>query len=190
MGTLIQPGQLLVAGQAEGELNQYYGYADSNASTVTSSTYGNLSTQYTIPAGEAYAGAGYELACGGTGTWGSTQQTMTFQAIVGTSVLTMAIAAAALSASAGFYWRTLLELECADGVSGWWATFSGSISVSGAPLNPGTAADQAIALAAANSSVHTASVSSAISVALQAKWASTTGAPTISNYRTSFKKVA
>jgi len=191
MGALIQPGQLLVAGTGPGQLNQYYGMADSNLTTVTAAAQANLSTPYTIPAGEAdYAGASYELSCGGIGTWGSTQQLLDFQVLVGTSVITLVVAAAALSASAGFYWRCLMELECADGLSGWWATLSGSLSVSGAALNPGTAADQAVALAAANSTVHTASVASPITVALQAKWGSTTGAPSISNYRTSFRKVA
>ena len=190
MGALIKPGQLLVGGQAAGELNQYYAMADSNASSVTQSAYTNLSTQYTIPAGEAYAGAAYEMSCGGIGTWGSTAQTLAFQMLAGTSVLTLAISSAALATSAGFYWRVLLELECADGVSGWWGTLSGSVVASGAVLNPGTASSNAIALAAANSTVHTASVSSAIAVALQAKWGATTGAPTISNYRTTFKKVA
>ena len=58
MGTLIPAGGTLVAGQGPGQLSQYYGYADGNVTTVTQAALNNLSSVYTIPAGEAvYAGA-------------------------------------------------------------------------------------------------------------------------------------
>ena len=70
--SLIAAGQDLTAGQGQGQLSQYYGYADASSTTVAATSSTDLSTVYTIPAGEPYAGAAYyELTCGGFGTWGA-----------------------------------------------------------------------------------------------------------------------
>jgi hypothetical protein len=189
----ILAGQALTAGQGQGQLSEYYGLADVNSTTVTAAASTNLSTPYTIPAGEPYAGAAYELHCAGFGVWGSTQQNLTLAPFLGSGTVgspTRVVAAAAFSISATFQWAVTLEFTCGDGVSAWQVSLSGSIVETAAALNPGAAGTNAIALAGATTTAYTAAVSSALPAALRAQWASATGAPTITCVRTTFRKVA
>jgi hypothetical protein len=192
VGSQILPGQTLAATTAQGGLNQYYGYADTTSNVFASATQGNLCTAYTIPAGEAnYAGAAYELSCAGTGQQGTTQQTLAFQMLIGSVLGTVpTLGAVVFSTSQFFTYSLTMRLTCSDGVSGWWADLQGAVVESTANLIPGTAGQQPVAIAASNSAVHAASVSSAITVCIQAKWGSTTGAPTMTNNKTTFRKVA
>lgn len=190
MGTLIQAGQDLVAGTGPGQLNQYYGFADTGSNTFTSATQGNLCTAYTIPAGEAYAGAAYEMSCAGFGTWGSTQQTLAFQMLLGATLVGTAfgslstIPATQLSASSAFNWSLVMRLTCADGVSAWWGDILGAVVSGGATMT------STIPVVAVNSGSHTAAVSSALTAVIQAKWGSATGAPTLTTTKTTWRKVA
>lgn len=192
MGTLIVPGQPLQAGQEQGQLNQYYGFSDASSNTFTSATQGNLCSPYTIPAGEAgYADAAYEMSCAGFGTWGSTQQSLAFQMLLGTAFGSVpTIAATAFSASGAFNWSLMMRLTCADGISAWWGDILGAVVSGGATLNPGTASTNAVPVAAVNSGVHTAAVSGALTAVIQAKWGSATGAPTITTTKTTWRKTA
>jgi hypothetical protein len=192
VGTNILAGQILKAGQAAAELNQYYGQADTAQTTVTGTSYANLSSQYSIPAGEAnYAGATYELTCAGYGTQGSTAQQLFFQMMHGTALAaTPEIGTGAFSASQAFQWSLTFRMVCADGVSAWWCDLVGSVAESSAALSPGATGQESVAIAAANTTVHTAAVSSSIPVAIQAKWNATTGGPTITCTHTLFRKVA
>lgn len=189
---VILAGQNLVAGEGQGQLSQYYGAADTTTTTVTAASAANLSSVYTIPAGEAYAGAAYELSCGGSGTWGSTQQALTLaMALNGTSFGSGGaghVAAAALSISATFFWTATYELTCVDGVSSWNCKLTAIVGEGTNAANPGTASTNTIPLVVMLN--HTATVASSITVALQALWASTTGAPTITNSMTRFRKTA
>ena len=190
---LIQAGQDLQAGQQPGQLSQYYGYADTTQTTVTAAAATDLSTLYTIPAGEPYAGAAYELSCGGYGTWASSgPQALTLNPLLGSGAVPIGrvIAAAAFSASAVFNWSVTIEMICSDGVSAWQVSYLGAVVETANALNPGTASTNAVSFAGATSSAYTAAVSSSVPVAFQAKWALTTGAPTITCVRTSFRKVA
>lgn len=190
---LILAGQTLQAGEGQGQLSQYYGYADTAPTTVVAAALANLSTAYTIPAGEPYAGAAYELRAAGFGVWGSTQQALTLGPLLGPGAVsspTRVIAAAALAISATFQWQVTIEMTCTDGVSGWQVSLSGAVAETAVALNPGAAGTNSVPLAGATTSVYTAAVSSALPVALQAKWAATTGAPTLTCVRTVFRKVA
>lgn len=194
MGTLILAGQTLTAGEGQGQLSQYYGLADTTPTTVTAAALANLSTAYVIPAGEAYANAAYELRCGGYGVWGSTQQQLNLKAYLNGALsngATGAIAATAFSASLGFVYRATIDLVCVDGASQWMWTMDAIVTQTAAAALPGTAADNTVPVSSGpHAGPATASVSSAITVALQADWASTTGAPTITNTWTKFRKVA
>jgi hypothetical protein len=194
MGALIQAGQDLVAGTGPGQLNQYYGLADTTQTTVTAAAFANLSTPYVIPAGEPYADAAYELSIAGAGVWGGTQQELFFSMYLnGTFGLTTAVAAAALSASAVFTFSMRFSFTCADGISEWWGDLLGNVIQVASGVNPGTAANNGIPLAGTNSSSASpriAAVSAPVTAAIQAKWNATTGAPTITNYKTTFRKVA
>jgi len=192
MSNQILAGAVPAAGTGQGQLNQYYGLADTGVTTVTQIAATNLSTVYTIPAAEAYIGAAYELTCGGSGTWGSTQQTLTLaMALNGTSFGSGGsgkVAAAALSASAAFFWRARYTLVCADGISSWNCILDALVAEQASPANPGTAATNTVPVATYLN--HAATVSSSITVALQALWASATGAPTLTNSLTTFRKIA
>lgn len=190
---LIMAGQGLQAGQGQGQLSQYYGLADANSSTFTSATQGNLCTAYVIPAGEPnYAGAAYELSCAGTGVQGSTAQTLLFQMFLGTAFGgTPTIGGVTFSASQGFTFSLTMRLTCADGISAWWGDLQGSVVENTATLIPGSSGQQPVAIAAVNApTAHTAAVSSALTAVIQAKWGSATGAPTLTNFKTTFRKVA
>ena len=192
MGAQIQAGQILVAGTGQGQLSQYYGLADTTSSTFTSATQGNLCTPYIIPAGEAdYAGAAYEMSCAGSGTWGSTQQTLAFGMYLGGAFgTTPNVAAAALNASEAFQYSILMRLTCTDGVSEWWGELLGAVVNAATTLNPGTTANNAIPVAGVNTGVHLAAISGALTAVIQAKWGSATGAPTVTNNKTTWRKVA
>lgn len=192
MGALIQAGQLLVAGTGAGELNQCYGFADANQTVVTGTAFTHLSSAYVIPAGEAYAGAAYELECGGIGVWGSTQQVLFAAMALNAADYGTAsqIAAAALAASATFAWTARMRLVCADGISAWWSSMAMTVQEYASPVNPGTASTNSVPLASTNTGARIASCSSAITVAIEAHWGSVTGAPTITNSWTTWKKVA
>jgi hypothetical protein len=192
MGALIQAGQLLVAGTGPGQLNQYYGFADANQTVFTAATFGNVSTPYVIPAGEAdYADVSYQLDCGGYGVQGSTQQQLYFSMYAGSQLGSQPwVAAATLSVSQAFRWWMRMILTCSDGSDSWWGTLEGGVVESGQATNPGTAGQQACAMADANTAVHLVSTSSAITCAIQAKWNATTGAPTMTNVRTRWAKIA
>jgi hypothetical protein len=172
-------------------LNSYYGQADAVQSVVTAAAFTNLSSLYTIPAGEPQAGSVYELTCAGYGTQGSTQQQLSFQMLHGTTLAqTVTIGTGVFSASQAFQWSLTFRMVCADGVSAWWCSLGGSVAESSAALSTGASGQESVAIAAVNTSVHAAAVSSAISVAVQAKWNSTTGSPTITNNLTTFRKIA
>lgn len=191
MGALILAGQDLVAGTGPGQLNERYGFADTTSNTFTSATEGNLCTPYVIPAEEAYAGAAYELSCAGFGVWGSTPQSLEFQMFLG-SVFGVGptVGAALFNANQAFHYSLIMRLTCADGVGAWWGDLQGSLVNSSTTLLPGTAANNACPIAAVNSGAHSASVASNQTAVIQAKWSSTTGAPTLTNTKTTFRKVA
>lgn len=193
MGQNMLAGQNTQATTAAGGLNQYYGYADCNTTTVTAASYTTLSTQYTIPAGEPYADASYVLTCAGYGTWGSTQEALTLIPYLGSSTVSgpgREIAAAAFSASAAFDWWVMVELTCADGIEDWQVSMTGAVCQTANAIVPGTAADNSVTLAGATSTAATAAISGSIAVCVQAKWGATTGSPTITTVRTNFRKVA
>lgn len=192
MGALIQAGATPVAGTGPGELNQYYGFADAAQTTVTASSLENLCTPYVVPAGEAvYPDVAYELRCAGFGVWGSTQQALTFQMVLGGVFGSVpVVGSVAFNASQDFAWSLVMNLTCSDGVSAWWGDLLGAVVVSTANLDPGTAANNAVPIAAVNSGAHSAATSGALTAVIQAKWGSTTGAPTITTTKTTWKKVA
>jgi hypothetical protein len=193
MSNLILAGATLVAGEGQGQLSQCYGAADTGTTTVVAATLANLSTVYTIPAGEAnYAGVAYELTCGGTGTWGSTQQTLQFAMFLDTSFgggSSGKIAAAAFAISAAFAWNARMTVVCIDGISTWQGTMAVTVQETASSVNPGTAATNSVPVCSA-SGPHTAAIASAVTASIQAQWGSTTGAPTITNSMTTFRKIA
>lgn len=192
MGALIQAGQALVAGTGPGQLNQYYGLADATQTTVTSASFANLCTPYVIPAGEAASpGTAYELSCAGFGTWGSTVQSLEFSTYLGSGFgSNPTVGAALFNASQAFTYSLTLKLTCSDGVDSWWGDLQGSLVNSTTTLLPGTSANNACPIAGCNTGVHLAAVSGGLTAVIQCKWSATTGGPTITNTKTTWRKVA
>ena len=192
MGALVQAGQILVAGTGPGQLNQYYGFADTTPTTVNTATQSNLCTPYIIPAGEAYTNAAYEMTAEGYGTQASgSAVTIGFQMYLATAFGTLAnVAAGALNAAETFQWSLIMKLTCADGVSAWEGGLLGSLVNSTTTLNPGTTANNAIPIASVNTGSHLASVSGALTAVIQVKLGSASGGPTITTTKTTWKKTA
>jgi len=189
-------GNLAVAGQrlTAAFLNQYYGQADTAAQTVTAATQQPLTTSYSIPANEPVVGSAYQVFFAGTGVWGSTQQllalTFVVQGIVVVNTIN-GIAAAAFPVSAGFRYAGYAEFVVAStGPAGTiLASLNYTFSETANAVNPGTASTNTISVADSNSSPATIDTTAAIPVLVKAGWANTTGAPTISNRKTIFRKI-
>ncbi len=156
-----------------------------NTNTVTAAALSNLFND-TIPAGDAGTGSVYRARAWGFGTWGSTQQALTFAARFGSTAATVIgttpqIAATALAASAAFEWEVTAELVCVtSGASATWrANIKGTVTQTANAILPGTAADNTIAFTGGTSSDLTLDSTVNEAFGLSAAWASTTGAPTL-----------
>lgn len=165
-------------------LNRMYGQADANSHTVTAATLADLSSVYVIAANDGSANTAYRITCYGTGTWGSTVQNLTFQGtLASTSLGSGAIPSSALTASNTFRWYVTLNLVVATtGVSG---TAVGGFDAQIYNTNGGGQAGRAIACAGAV----TMNTTIANNFKLQANWASTTGASTLTCQATIFERV-
>jgi hypothetical protein len=194
MGILIQAGQILDTSTSEG-LNQYYGYADTGQTSVVGTGPANLSTVYTIPANEPQAGSAYEMICGGSGTWGSTAQSLTLSLYLQGTVIcaNVTISNAVFNVNAGFRWRLTADWVCsATGSSGkFFGGYSAVLTQTANQVVPGTAADNTVPVADGNAiGVTIDTTASTMFAVVKAGFASNTGSPTISNFRTMFRKVA
>lgn len=167
-----------------------------NTVTVTQAAFTNLSN-VTITTGNTQVGDTYRFHVTGYGTWGSTQQALTFQArfgaaasnVVGTPVT---IAATALAASAAFFWSVTVTLICLTTGMGatWIVLLEGCIDQVANALLPGTAADGTIPFVTGSGSSDVTLDSTVNEIfGLSAKWASTTGTPTISKRASWLEKI-
>ena len=187
--TLVLAGQTITPAV----LNRIYGIADTTSHAVNNTTYANLSSSYSIPAGDALVGTAYRLTTYGNGTWGSTQQALTVACnLAGTNVgTTPAIASTAFSASGVFDFEFEIKIVCVStGTTGTWiASIRGGANQTTNPVLPGTAADNSAGIYGCTHSAVTQDTTVANSFAVQAKWASATGSPTLSCQATIFEKV-
>lgn len=138
-------------------------------STVTAAAMTNLSPAFTVPAYDATAGVAYRLTCWGHGTQGSTPQGITFQVLTGaTASATATWSSGFCGASTGFAWTFKADvLIKTAGSSG---TFtSGQYNI----------VNQTNIAAAGNTPSGALNTTASWAYVIQAQWASTTGAPTI-----------
>lgn len=166
-------------------LNRMYGQADANSHTVTAQSLTDLSSVYVIAANDGSANTAYRITCYGTGTWGSTAQNLTFQATLGssTSLGSGAIPSTSLTISNTFRWYVTVNLVVATtGVSG---TAVGGFDAQIYNTNGAGQAGRAIACAGSV----TMNTTIANNFKLQANWASTTGASTLTCQATIFERV-
>lgn len=166
-------------------LNRMYGQADTNSHTVTAASLTDLSSVYVIAANDGSANTAYRLTCYGQGTWGSTQQNLVVQGTLGssTSLGSATVPAANLSASTSFRWYLTLNLVVATTGSSGTAVggFDGHLYATGTGGN----AARVVACAGSVAMDTTA----ANNFKLQANWASTTGASTLTCLATIFERV-
>jgi hypothetical protein len=189
-------GQALVlAGQTitPSVLNRIYGTGDTTQHTVNGATLSGLSTIYSIPAGDASAGTAYRITVFGTGEWGSTAQALTFAVALADTAIGQepVIASSALSTSAVFAFDVTALLICvSSGSSGTWvARVAGTVTQTANAIVPGTAADNTIPFTGVTTSAAAQNTTVANDFAIMAKWASTTGTPTLTCMGTLFEKV-
>lgn len=191
MGAPILAGSALIAGAETGQLGQYYGLADTIQTTVTNTGLQSLSSIYTIPANEAYAGAAYELLCGGTAIWGTASEHLELTAQLNTTPLhiTVIINDSCFASGSTQVWNAWLRLVCADGVSEWLGSWGIIINQVANNIIPGTAANNTVPAGDSAPSAVTALTSAPITVAMMASWS---GASTAAIYNdwTMFRKVS
>ena len=192
-------GNLAVAGQKVPASfpNQYYGVASTSPITVTAATQQPLTQSQNIPANEPILNSTYEVIFGGTGVWGATQQLIALTLVVaGTVVVNTVngITATVFAANAGFRFNGRAQIIfSAIGVSG--SVFGELAYVFAETANavgaiPVAAASNSVAVSDGNSVAVTVDTTSSMSVVVKCGWAGTTGAPTITNRRTVWRKIA
>jgi hypothetical protein len=148
--------------------------ADNASITVTSSTATNCTTAISIPANDAQPKTCYRLSAWGTGTQGSTQQTLSFDlAAFGVTGGGTGFASTFVAANAGFTWNitgTAQVTSTGTGTAVVQFNFTILVKQSGASSS---------STLSGGSTSSAATTTAAESIAFQAKWGSTTGAPTI-----------
>src|SRR5258706_4471396 len=177
-------------------LNQYYGTADTTATTVTAAAQTTLSTPYTIPANEPAVSSCYELLFGGNFVWStSTPQLLAFTVtLAGTVILNTrpGILATAFAASAAgrFTGRATVSFSITGAGGGVYADYFINLSEATAAANPGTAANNTVGISDCNLAAQPVDTTASMSWIVKAGRTGTAGTPTITNRHTCFRKIA
>ena len=186
---------LVLAGQTitPAILNRIYGQADGISHTVNNTSYAQLSSLYTIPAGDAQDGTAYRLTTFGNGTTGTTEALYFSAGLAGSEIGTAPeISGSALATgAAAFDFEATVTLICvSNGTSGTWvASIRGVVTQSANAILPGTAADNTIPFAGCTHTAVTQDTTVGNTFGIYAKWAGTTGTPTLSCVGSLFEKV-
>lgn len=162
--------------------------------TVTAASLSNLAT-FTVPANDPEPGATYELEVFGNGTWGSTAQTLSLQCTYGSQTPAgggLNIGASTFNTSQNFRWHACCRVWCVTTGSGgtWQFSIHGEVSVDGVNLVPGTTANNTGGFNCCTTTAVTVSTIANQTLALQASWNSTTGAPTLTSQLAIPKRIA
>jgi hypothetical protein len=155
--------------------------------TVTQATLNTLASA-TYPGNDADAGAVYELEVNGNGTQGSTAQSLQVATVFGGNTMaTFTWGSGFVPASQAFRWKVTIRVFChTTGSGGTWSS-----EITGVADQFGTNITNSVAAVSCESSGTTAvSTTSNQTLALQAAWGSTTGAPTLTSRVALFKRIA
>jgi hypothetical protein len=177
---LIYAGQRVTAST----LALNYAASDIGAVTVTQATLTDLTGTFTVPANDSAAGNIYEIEAWGNGTWGGagTTQNLTFQAVFGGSNMTsLTLDNSFLVAGELFRFRVSTRVVClTTGVTGTFQSLlHGEMSKSAANLLGSAAYKSGSFVSCESSGTTTIDTTAGQGLKLQANWAATTGAPTI-----------
>jgi hypothetical protein len=153
-------------------------------STVTAASATSLATGPAFPANDPANQSTYELEIWAAGTWGSTGEILNLQGQLGGVNIcpVVQIGAAAIATGTAFrlHARVVTKLAASPGASAtWYGGIDGGINITGAALLPGTAAQNTIPFTSSDASPTAVPSNVAQAITLQAWWASTTGASTI-----------
>src|SRR5216684_129244 len=160
--------------------------ADMTQYTATTATPTQASAIWSIPAADAVLpGATYEFWASGSGTWGSTQQALTFGLYIqGTQHIVTTIPATTFAINSIFHWMFWVRFYCV--VTGSSATWYPEHRLLASGANQQTAWDITETL----TTLYTQSSLASQTVELQASWASVTGAPTVTTVANWFRRAA
>ena len=166
-------------------LNHMYGAGDNTPHTVTAATETTLSSQYVIAANDAAVGTAYRLSCWGTGTQGSSAQTLTFRAntIGGVGLNSVTTASSFCATSQTFRWwarMTCMTSPIGSGgaITGFLEGAVEQVSVTSGSVPFNSEWD--------GSSLNT---TTNWGIEIDCAWGSTTGSPTITCRGTLFERV-
>jgi hypothetical protein len=157
------------------------GLSDQTHITVTQAAFTVCTLQWAL-GNDPRAGTVYRLTTWGLGTWGSTQQALNFRGNVtsGSGLGQINFGATMLPVSTAFNWKVIQEIQIlTTGSSGTWAAnVQAIVTVGAGNILPGAAANNsADGTRMGSGSVDTTNWSFWI----EASWASTTGAPTLTS---------
>jgi hypothetical protein len=186
--TLVLAGQTITPGV----LNRIYGTADAVPHTVNGTSYTQLSSVYSIPASDPNAGTAYRIMTFGNGEMGTTEALQISVGLADTEIGTAPIVSgSAFSTNALFDFEIWVKLICVgSGSSGTWvATINGLFTETANSVLPGTVADNTVPVTGCTHSAVTQDTTVANDFGIYAKWAGTTGSPTLSCLGTIFEKV-
>ena len=166
-------------------LNHMYGSGDATTRTVTAASETLISSQYVITANDAAVGVAYRLSSWGTGTQGSSAQTLAFRSniISGAGLAATTIASGFASTNAGFRWWA--RMTCLVSAIGSGGTITGFIEggvVQVSTTNASTNFNAEWEGGAVNTTTNWG-------IEIDCQWGSTTGSPTISCAGTLFERV-
>jgi hypothetical protein len=167
------------------DLASHLSLADNSAITKTGVTFTDITKAWSVPANDAIANSCYRIKAFGNGTWGSTAQQLNFALELGTGIqiLTLGIPSNAFAISTNFNFD--VEGEIIVLTTGAGGTVVGKLRVS--------ISSNAVDLTGI-SPVRTGTglafdTTAAKTFAIQADWASTTGAPTLTCRGSTFERI-
>lgn len=183
--TLAVAGQRITASL----LNRIYGQADTTATTVTAASQTRISSGYTIPANDAQAGTAYRISCWGTGTQGSTVQTLAFRANYagGGGFNACTIANSFAGVSHPFRWNAEATLVIPSAGT----TIKPSLMLRGIIADTNSSPNSFTPFCSEFDDTNGTTLNTTVAWTLQIEcaWGATTGAPTITCKGTLFERV-
>ena len=156
---------------------------DSTPITVTAAAITRITKAWPITANDAQVGTVYRLKAFGTGTQGSTQQNLTTDGNTGHPSLI--VAGTIIGVSQGFSWESEAEMRVTATGSGGTAdmktAFKWQAAATGTTSNTWSGVQASTAVAFNTTIAQTSQI--------RMQWASTTGAPTITCYGSTFERL-
>lgn len=168
-----------------GLLNHMYAAFDATSHTVTAATQTQLSSQYVIAANDATTSNAYRLTCWGTGTQGSSAQTIAFRAntIGGSGLNSVTTANSFCATSQTFRWWA--RMTCGISAIGSGGTITGFLEGALEQISVTTGSNPFNSEWDGNSQNTAANWG----IEIDCAWGATTGAPTITCKGTLFERV-